>query len=103
MNILELQLTTTLILILWFDLFGLHNIILSWFGKEVWQIESHHKWYLQLFACYFCTGFWIGTIVSGIYFGLTYDWRTALTLLVLNFVITRILDNLLGFDSIKSK
>jgi len=102
MNILELQLITTLILILWFDVFGLHRIILNLFGFESWlDKESLPKW-IGWASCYFCTGFWLGIIITLCSLPFI-SIREAITLIILNTVITRILDNLLGFDSIKSK
>lgn len=101
MTILQLQIVTTLTVILWFDVFGLHRIILGWFGKKPWEE-------LKPFSCYFCTSFWLGIgyaigALSCMKTMGSIDWETLAFFIMLNTIISRILDSVLGYDTMKGK
>lgn len=104
MTILKLELITILLGLIWFDWLGLHRKILNAFGKQPFDD-------FKPFSCYFCTMQWIGFIIIisyGIWSEVNnvdfFEWiEVAFWFIVLNLVVSRILDNLLGYDSIKAK
>lgn len=88
---------------IWFDYLGLHRRILKALGFQPWTTKAEMPWYWGWAACYFCTTFWIGIIVAIAWYLTSGDWKTVATFIGLHTIVARVLDNLLGFDSMKSK
>lgn len=98
-----LEVLTILIGVIWFDFLGGHRWALQKLGYPVWSDKYDLPIYWGWLACYFCTMFWIGTIVASAYTIITLDWINGGTFAIQNLIIARVLDNLMGFDSMKSK
>lgn len=102
--ILELQIITTFIVSLWFDAFGIHRVVLKLFGKNPWDD-------FKPFSCYFCTSLWLNGCVLSAYASVLYfSGRLGTKELIdvgfcfmLNFVVSLILDRVLGYESTKGK
>jgi len=85
--------------------------MLNAFGFQPWTDKKELPWFLKPFACYFCTSFWFGTCIAiGTIIALPYHWDIdymvyfdVLIYWVLNFCVSRVLDELFGHNSIKSK
>lgn len=92
----EAQILLILTGIIWFDFIGMHRIILKWFGRNPWDE-------LKPFSCYFCTLSWFGIMTAGIICAMNLEWITCCLFIIQNTVIAKILDSILGYDSLKSK
>ena len=103
MNLIQEQILITLTVIIWFDVFGLHRKILDRLGIPAWRDLESNPFKYRIFACYFCTSFWIGTLVCVVNYFITSDLVLMITGIGLNAVISRILDLTLGYESIKGK
>ncbi len=96
MILFYLQILTTFIGILWFDVFGIHRKLLSFLGKKEWDD-------LKPFTCFFCLSNWIGVGLAIGYGFASQQWIEMGLFIVQNVVVTRILDVIFGYDSIKEK
>lgn len=97
MILFYLQVITTAIAIIWFDVFGLHRKLLKAFGKNEWDD-------LKPFSCFFCMSFQIGLGLSlGMFIFNSFDPLNFCFFNLLNIVISRILDVVFGYESIKGK
>ena len=102
MTIITLQILTTFTVLLWFDLFRLHKLILHLFGFKPWTKKEALPFYLKWAACYFCTSFWIGVIVATAFYFQSHNWQLACLLIMSNTIMSRLLDYLLGYQSFKA-
>lgn len=100
MSILKLQIIATAITISWFEVFRMHKIILGWFNLNVWDD-------LKPFSCFFCTSVWLGVCVAigsavAQYFNRgSIDIETLIYFIIGNFIVSRVLDSVIGYDSLK--
>lgn len=103
MTILQAQIITSFLVVLWFKHLGVHRYLLNLFGYPAYASKSDIKnFFLKWLACYFCTSFWIGVLVSLPLFYYS-NIETTIYFILLNTTISGILDTLLGYQSIKEK
>ncbi len=99
MTILQAQIVTLFIVVLWFKIFGLHRILLGYFNYPPFASKSDIKEiYLKPLGCYLCTSFWIGVIIS-IPLLITSNLENTIYFLMLNTALSGILDTLLGYKN----
>ena len=96
-----MQILTTFIVLIWFEVLGVHRMILKLVGRKPWDD-------LKPFTCFFCTHNWIGIIIATISTIVRvnaneFDLFFVVKFLMLNFIVSIILDRVLGFESIKGK
>jgi len=109
MSFTTLQIITTFLTILWFDVFGLHRIALKLCGYKLWDNRESMSLIGRLFACYFCTSFWLGISVAlasawtQFYLKGGVDILNLIIFILLNVIVSRVLDQFLGYGDIKGK
>jgi hypothetical protein len=100
MTLTEMQILTTFIVLMWFDVLGVHRMILKLVGRKPWDD-------FKPFTCFFCTHNWIGIIIAIIAITVQVrDWEgifLVVEFLMLNFIVSIVLDRVLGHESIKGK
>jgi len=103
MILYNLELLTILTGMAWFDLLGAHRWLLNKLGYQEWVDKNDLPIYWGWVACYFCTMSWFGIVIGLVYTAVTFDLISGATFILQNLVVARILDNLMGFDSMKAK
>ena len=96
MIIFYLQMATLALSIAWFDLFGIHRSILTFFNKPKFDD-------MKPFTCFFCMNNYFGIGLSISFMLSTSNYRDALLFIIVNFVMSRVFDSILGYGSIKEK
>jgi len=86
---------------MWFEVLGVHRIILKLVGLKPWDD-------FKPFTCFFCTHNWIGIIIAIVSTIVRvkqndFDLNLLISFLMLNFIVSIVLDRVLGFESIKGK
>lgn len=86
MDLLTIQLTATALTIVWFEIFNFGFTLKMLLYKNV---EGWYN-YKKPFDCRLCTHFWLGSVVSAIYFFIHLDASLLVASLSLNTLISYI-------------
>lgn len=94
------QILTTFMTLIWFDVLSIDTRIKVLLGYKKWtsKVEMRRTWH-RVFACYFCTSFWLGVIAALILLSMG-ETTNAILLIMSNAIVSRVLDILLGFKSV---
>lgn len=102
MTIFQAQIITTFLVTIWFKHLGVHRMLLEILGYKAYTPKEDIKFIFRWVACYFCTSFWIGIVISLPLFYYSTIEET-IYFILLNTTISGVLDTLLGYQSIKEK
>jgi len=103
MTLYYLELLTIFTGMIWFDFLGAHRWLLEKLGYQAWMDKHDLPIYWGWVACYFCTMCWLGIISGSVYTLITLDWISGGTFIIQNAIVARILDSLMGYESMKAK
>ena len=90
--LIELQIIVTFTSMMWFNVLGMHRVLLRMMGKQPWE-------QFKPFSCWLCTQHHIGVMAIAAYqLAKGFDLQQLIMYLCLNYIIAKLMDSKFGFE-----